>query len=179
MTRLVALPIGALIALLAAPAMLQAGAPSHDFDYQLGSWSVRVSRLLHPGTGTRTWVTYGGTHVVTPLWGGRANIGVLEIRGNAGRIEGLQLRLYNPQSQRWKLSFASSTDGELQAPSVGSFHNGIGTFFSNETIGGRMSEVRTVATPLTPTTYRDVISYSFDGGKTWSPMWIATYAKVD
>ena len=65
------------------------------------------------------WTHYDGTHTVVPLLGGRANIGVLELAGPQGPVEGLQLRLFNPQTQRWGLSFASGSDGEVQAPSVG------------------------------------------------------------
>src|SRR5579872_5935338 len=89
---------------------------AHAFDYEFGTWNVRVSRLTRDAAGSTKWVTYDGTHTVTPLWYGRANIGVLEIRGSAGAIEGMQLRLFNPKTRRWKLSFADSTDGELQPP---------------------------------------------------------------
>jgi hypothetical protein len=149
----------------------------HGFDYQFGAWNVHVSRLVQAPSGATTWVTYDGTHTVRPLWGGRANIGVLEIRGSAGSIEGLQLRLYNPATNRWKLSFASSRDGELQSPQVGSFHDGVGDFRDTETLDGKTVLVRTLSIASSTTSYRDVISRSFDNGKTWTPVWIATYVK--
>lgn len=152
-------------------------APAHGFDYQFGTWNVHVSRLTHDASGSTKWVTYDGTHTVTPLWRGRANIGVLEIRGPAGCIEGMQLRLFDPATGRWKLSFASSADGELQSPSVGSFHDGVGDFRSTDRIDGRPVIERTLSTTSSPTSYRDVIARSYDDGKTWTPVWIATYAK--
>lgn len=148
---------------------------SHDFDYEFGTWNVRVSKLTHTAHGTVKWVTYSGTHIVTPLWNGRANIGVLEIRGAAGRIEGMQLRLYNPATRTWKLSFASSVDGELQSPMTGCFTRGVGDFRAIETADGRTTVVRAVSTPISSRRYRDVIARSSDGGKTWAPVWIAIY----
>ena len=151
--------------------------PAHGFDYQFGTWNVHVSRLMRDASGSTKWVTYDGTHTVTPLWHGRANIGVLEIHGPAGSIEGMQLRLFCPATDRWTLSFASSTNGELQSPSVGSFHDGVGDFRSTESIDGKHVVVRTLSTMSSSTSYRDVIARSYDSGKTWTPVWIATYEK--
>ena len=150
---------------------------ARGFDYQFGTWNVHVSRLVHDTSGATKWVAYDGTHTVTPLWHGRANVGVLEIHGPAGRIEGLQLRLFNPATDRWKLLFASSSDGELQPPSVGSFHDGVGDFRDTEIVGGKAVIVRTLSTVNSPASYRDVIARSDDHGKTWTPLWIATYEK--
>jgi hypothetical protein len=159
-----------LLALVLAPG-------SHAFDYQFGVWNVHVSRLVDARSGAAKWVSYDGTHTVTPLWQGRANIGVLEIHGPAGRIEGLQLRLYNPATGRWKLSFASSTDGELQSPQIGTLRDGVGDFRDAEIVDGKRVLVRTCSIVNAPASYRDVISRSYDGGKTWSAVWIATYTR--
>jgi hypothetical protein len=166
------------ISLLLATALLTSRvSPPHAFDYQLGAWRVHVSRLLDPGGASARWTRYDGTHVVTPLLNGSANIGVLEIAGPTGSIEGLQLRTYDPSTGQWKLAFASASDGKVQPPSIGRFENGQGVFFDSTRIGGRQARVRAVATRLTETTYRDVISYSTDGS-TWHPLWIASYARM-
>jgi hypothetical protein len=149
----------------------------HGFDYQFGTWNVHVSRLTRVASGSTKWVTYDGTHTVTPLWHGRANIGVLEVHGRSSSIEGMQLRLFCPATDQWKLSFASSADGELQSPSVGSFHDGVGDFRSTESVDSKHVVVRTLSTMSSPTSYRDVIARSYDNGKTWTSVWIATYEK--
>src|SRR5215475_15283857 len=95
----------------------------HDFDFEIGRWKTHISRLEHPLTGSRTWVEYEGTSVVRKVWNGRANIVELEVDGSAGHIEGLSLRLYNPQSHQWSLNFANSKVGSLSAPTVGEFRN--------------------------------------------------------
>lgn len=163
--------------LLAAATLTAHVSPAHAFDYQFGAWCVHVSRLVDPGGASSHWVQYDGTHVVTPLLNGRANIGVLEIAGPAGRIEGLQLRMYDSSTQRWKLSFASGADGKVQPPSVGRFENARGVFLDSTRIGGRRARVRTVVARVAETAYRDVTSYSTDGS-TWHPLWIASYTKA-
>ncbi|HEX8806950.1 MAG TPA: hypothetical protein VF741_08370, partial [Candidatus Aquilonibacter sp.] len=95
--RLHILIFGLAVALVASAAAPAPSTPeSRAFDYEFGVWNVHVSRLVSASSRTADWVTYDGTHTVTPLWDGRANIGVLEIRGATGTIEGLQLRLYDP-----------------------------------------------------------------------------------
>ncbi|MGA9419978.1 MAG: hypothetical protein WBV40_12585 [Candidatus Cybelea sp.] len=151
--------------------------PAHGFDYQFGTWNVHVSRLTRDAAGLSKWVRYAGTHTVVPLWHRRANIGVLEVHGPAGRIEGMQLRLFDPATGCWKLSFASSTDGELQSPSAGSFHDGVGDFRSTDRVNGKHVIVRSLSTTTSPTSYRDVIARSYDNGRTRTPVWIANYEK--
>jgi hypothetical protein len=150
---------------------------SHAFDYQFGAWRVHVSRLMDPGGKSAHWTRYDGTHVVTPLLNGSANIGVLEISGPAGKVEGLQLRTYDTLTGQWKLSFASGGDGIVQLPSIGRFENSQGIFFDGTRIGAQYARVRTITTRLTETTYRDVTSYS-TGGAGWHPFWIASYEKI-
>jgi hypothetical protein len=88
-----------------------------------------LSRRLHPLTGSTTWVEFEGTAVVRKVWNGRANLVELEADSPAGHIEGLSLRLYNPQSHQWSLNFANSIDGTLNQPTIGEFNNGRAEFF--------------------------------------------------
>jgi hypothetical protein len=43
----------------------------HDFDWDIGTWKAHMRRLLHPLTGSATWVEYDGTDVVRKVWDGR------------------------------------------------------------------------------------------------------------
>lgn len=97
----------------------------------------------------------------------------LDVSGPAGRIEGLSLRLYNPQSRQWSRNYASSTSGMLGVPTVGSFANRSGEFYDHEAIDGRMVMVRNVITDDTPRSIRFEQAYSTDGGRTWEVNWIA------
>jgi hypothetical protein len=72
---------------------------------------------------------YEGTSVVRTIWSGRANIIELEVDGPAGHVEGVNLRLYNPQSRQWSLNFANCKAGTMSVPTVGEFKNGRGEFF--------------------------------------------------
>jgi hypothetical protein len=146
----------------------------HDFDFEIGTWKTHLRRLLHPLSGSTTWVEYEGTTVVRKVWDGRANLVELVADGPAGHFEGLSLRLYNPQSNQWSLNFASSNGGVMSQPTIGSFKNGRGEFFDQETFNGRAIFVRFVISDITPNSCRFEQSFSDDGGKTWEVNWIAT-----
>ena len=109
----------------------------HDFDWEIGDWKVHLRRLLHPLTGFESWVELHGTAHVRKVWDGRANLLELELNGPTGHIEGLSLRLYNPQSERWSVYFATSDDGALGTPMVGQFQNGRGEFCDRERFHGK------------------------------------------
>jgi hypothetical protein len=146
----------------------------HDFDFEIGEWKTHLSRLLHPLTGSTTWVDYDGTTSVRKVWNGRANLVELEADGPAGHIEALSLRLYNPDSHQWSLNFANSAGGTVSTPTIGEFRNGRGEFYDQETLNGRSILVRFVISDITQHSCHFEQAYSDDGGKSWEVNWIAT-----
>lgn len=146
-----------------------------DFDWEMGTWTtkVRVRRNPLPGE-TPVWVDYEGTSLIKPVAGGRANAVELSIAGAKGKIEGVSLRLYNPQSKQWSLNFASFRDGMLTAPVYGSFDGkGRGLFYGQDMLDGRAILVRFVITRVSPREARFDQAYSADGGVTWEDNWNA------
>ena len=169
-----------LLLLVAVPAFAQTNQRDgrHDFDFEIGSWKTHLRRLSRPLTGSTTWVEYDGTTVVRKVLDGRANLVELKVDGPAGRLEGLSLRLYNPQSRQWSLNFANIDDGTLSTPTIGEFKDGRGEFYDQETYNGRAILVRFVITKITQDSYRFEQAFSDDGGKTWEVNWIAIDTRV-
>ncbi len=151
----------------------------HDFDFNFGTWKTYLKRLVRPLTGSTTWVEYEGTSVVRKVLGGRANLVELEVEGPSGRIDGLLLRLYNPQSRQWSLNYSTASGGTLFEPMYGEFKDGRGEFFGLESLNGRAILVRFVILPITADSCRFEQSFSDDGGKTWELNWIATDVRVN
>jgi len=149
-----------------------------DFDFDIGVWKTHLRRLLHPLTGSSTWVEYEGTTVVRKVWDGRANLAELEADGPGGHLQVLSLRLYDPQARQWSLNSASSKGGTLSVPTIGEFRNGRGEFFDQESINGRTILVRNVWSDITADSCRFEQSFSEDGGKTWEVNWIAVDTRV-
>ncbi|MCI0611680.1 hypothetical protein L0244_01690 [bacterium] len=151
----------------------------HDFDFNIGTWKTRVSRLLHPLTGSTTWTEYDGISVVREVWKGRANLLELEVDGVEGRIQGLGLRLYNPESHQWSLNWANSQDGTMTTPMIGEFKDGRGEFFDQEKFNGRAILVRNRFIDIKPDFSRFEQAFSIDGGKTWETNWIMTFTRIE
>jgi hypothetical protein len=162
---------GCLLGALVANAATSEGAKQrdgqHDFDWDIGRWKVHMRRLLHPLTGSTTWVEYDGTDVVRKVWSGRANLGEVELDGPSGHLEFLTLRLYNPETHQWSMNISSSAAGVLSPPAIGGFEGGHGQFYDREDYNGKTILVRFDVSVITPTACRFVQAFSADEGKTW------------
>jgi hypothetical protein len=150
----------------------------HDFDFEIGKWKTHLERLVHPLTGSTTWVNCEGTTDVHKVWGGKGNILELEVDCPGTHLEALSLRLYNPQSRQWSLNFSNSNDGTLSQPTIGQFKNGKGEFFDQEPLNGKAIFVRFVISEITRDSCRFEQSFSEDGGKTWEVNWIAVDTRI-
>jgi hypothetical protein len=148
---------------------------AHDFDFNFGVWKTHIRRLQKPLTGSRTWTDYDGTSVVSKVWGGRASLFELEASGPAGHIEGVGLRLFNPQSHQWSLNWANSPDPVMTTPMVGRFVHGQGQFYDQEEFQGRIIMVRNGFSAITPNSSHFEQAFSDDAGKTWETNWIMTF----
>ncbi len=159
-------------------AFVRQGGPQ-DFDFEIGSWKTQLKRLANPLSEQEAkWVEYEGTTVVRPVWNGRANLVELDVKGSAGHIEGLSLRLFNPQTRQWSLNFANARGGTLTTPTLGGFSQGRGEFYSLDTFDGRDILVRFVISDVKPDSARFEQAFSADGGKTWEVNWIALDTRV-
>jgi hypothetical protein len=153
----------------------------HDFDFEVGTWKIHLKRLDHRLVGSTNWVEFDGTSVTRKVWGGRADLEEFETDSPAGgHIEGLTLRLYDPQTHQWSLYWATSKSGAMGPPTIGEFKNGRGEFFDTEPSGpnGRSILCRFVWTNTNTDTPHFEQSFSEDGGKTWEVNWITDQTRV-
>jgi len=143
-------------------------AQQHGFDWQFGLWNIHMHALLHALTPSSQWEDLKGTVNVMKLWSGRANLAEIEVSGPTRHLEILALRLFQPQTRHWTLAFAGSGGGALGAPMYGSFKNGRGVFYDQESYNGRTVLDRFVFFDTAPNSARDVEALSEDGGKSWT-----------
>jgi hypothetical protein len=151
----------------------------HDFDFELGTWSIHLKKLMRPLTGSTTWVEFDGSSVTRKVWDGRAQLEQFETDSSiAGHIEGLTLRMYNPQSHEWRLYWANSKNGIMDPPQIGEFKNGRGEFYAQDILNGKSILIRFVWSNTTTITPHFEQSFSEDGGKTWEVNWITDQTRV-
>ena len=153
----------------------------HDFDFELGRWKIHLKKLVHPLTGSTTWVEFDGTSVTRKVWNGRSQLEEFETDSLDGsHIEGMTLRLYDPQTHQWSLYWATSKSAVMGVPTIGKFKNGQGEFFDTEPAGpnGRTVLVRFIWSNTTTNMPHFEQSFSEDGGKTWEVNWITDQTRV-
>jgi hypothetical protein len=175
---------------MAAPATALQGTPAapsaapgdgqHDFDWEIGNWATHVRVLRNPLSGAAPdWAEFRGTSLVKPILGGRANSVELSVKNDKSAIEGVSLRLYNPQARQWSLNYATVRGGVLTAPVYGSFDGkGRGQFHGQDMLDGRAIMVRFVISPVSPNEARFEQYYSADGGASWELNWVAVDTRL-
>ena len=152
----------------------------HDFDFEIGSWKIHLKRLLNPLTGSTTWVDFDGTSVTRKIWDGRSQLEQFETdSAAAGHIEGLTLRLYNPQTHQWRLYWVNSKNGIMDPPQIGEFKSGRGEFFAQDILNGKSIFIRFIWSDTATATPHFEQSFSGDGGKTWETNWITDQTRVN
>jgi len=150
-----------------------------DFDWELGLWRTSVQVLADPLSETPDeWLQFAGTSDVRALMDRRANVVELDVSGPSGRIEGMNLRLYEPLSGRWSSTFVSMRDGVLTPAVYGGFSDGVGRFYGDDQLGGRPIKVRFLIYRQGPDKARFEQAFSADGGTTWETNWIAVDRRI-
>ena len=170
----------------AAKSSIQQGAiqhdGQHDFDFEVGTWKIHLKRLDGRLVGSTKWVEFDGTSVTRKVWDGRANLEEFETDSpGGGHIEGLTLRLYDPQTHQCNIYWATNKSGTMGPPTIGEFKNGRGEFLDTEPSGpnGRSILVRFVWANTNTDTPHFEQSFSDDGGKTWEVNWITDQTRVN
>jgi hypothetical protein len=149
----------------------------HDFDFNIGMWHTHIKRILDPFSGSTRTVVLDGTVTVRKIWGGKAQLEEIEAEGPNGHWEGMTLFLYNPQSHQWSQTFVDGKSGVQEGGSIGSFSNGRGELYSPDSLDGKSVLARGIWSDITPDSHKFEISYSNNGGATWSAVFSANLTR--
>lgn len=146
---------------------------AHDFDFNNGTWTTHIKRILDPFAPSSASVEMTGTVAVRKVLDGRAWLEEIRADGGDQHLEGITLFMYNPEARQWSQTFASGRTGTMELPTIGSFKDGRGEFYAQDTDKGRAILIRGVWSDIQPDSHNYVISFSSDGGRNWAPAFIA------
>jgi hypothetical protein len=152
----------------------------HDFDFLVGSWKFHLKRLKQRLVGSKEWVEFDGTTVCRKVLDGRGEVEEMNVDNpeKGIHIQGLALRLYNPQSHQWSIYWVNAADSVLEPnPMVGQFINGRGEFYNQQVFEGKTIYARFIWADIDTNSPHFEQAFSIDGGKTWETNWIATQTK--
>lgn len=150
---------------------------THDLDWDIGAWKTHQKRLLHPLTGSTTWVEYDGTDVVQKIRDG-LDSAEIEADGPTGHLEIYAIRLYDPDAHQWGIYFINSAAGTAGLPVIGEFKDGRGDFYDQEQYKGRTIQIRFSVSDIKADTCHFEQAFSTDGGKTWEVNFIVDETRV-
>ena len=148
----------------------------HDFDFEFGDWTVHHSIKRASGE----WIAFDGTSKVWPVLDGRGNVEDNVFHRPGGDTRGLATRAYDPETGTWAIWWIDSRapHGALDPPVKGKFVNGVGHFYSDSEMNGKMVRTRYTWSQITPTSARWEQAYSYDAGATWDTNWIMTFTRA-
>src|ERR1700739_3866251 len=153
-----------------------------DFDYAVGTWKFHLKRLKRRLVGSTEWVEFDGSTVCRKVLDGRAEVEEMNVESadKHTHIQGLAMRLYNPEAHQWSIYWVNGADGVLEPnPMVGEFNNGRGEFYNQQVYEGRAVYARFVWTGVAPKSPHFERAFSADGGKTWETNWVTDQTKAN
>jgi hypothetical protein len=153
----------------------------HDFDFLRGDWKAHHRVLKERLAGSHDWVEYDGTVSQRALMDGWANSGDNIFNTPKGTYRGVSLRAYDSKSGLWAVWWLDGRNpfGDIGPPIKGHFENGVGSFYSDDTLRGKPVRVRVTWTHNAPNTAHWEQAFSADGGKTWEINWTTDFVKTD
>jgi hypothetical protein len=159
------------------PDTLQPG-KSPDFDFLYGRWTVHHRRLDERLVGGTSWTEFDGTCVARPLLGGLGNLDENVLDLPSGPYEAATVRLFDPASEQWSIWWIDARHPDIATPMRGTFRDGVGTFFCDDTHGGLPIRVRFLWSDITRDAARWEQAFSTDGERTWEVNWVMHFARA-
>ncbi|MCP3760464.1 hypothetical protein [Streptomyces sp. TBY4] len=149
----------------------------YDFDFFAGTWDVTNRWLTDFLDADSGWEVFPAVSRATRHFDGAASIDEIEFPTKG--FAGLTLRLYDPESERWSLNWASRRTGTLFPPVTGSFDaaSGTGVFEGEDTYGDKAVRVRFVWSRTETDSPRWEQYFSADGGTSWIHNWTMNFSR--
>ncbi len=154
------------------------GAPS-DFAFAVGDWCVTHRRLRERLVACTEWIEFEGEMSTQPVLGGFGNIEDNLLHLPEGPYRAIAVRSFDSQSSQWSIWWLDArAPGQIDVPLVGSFKDGVGTFYANDTLNGAPIRIRFNWFTANPENPRWEQAFSTDEGATWETNWTMDFRRA-
>jgi hypothetical protein len=149
----------------------------HGFDFEYGQWRVhhRVKSAAKGGV----WKEFEGTCTVRPFMAGQGDIEEHVFFRASGNTYGTAMRAFDPATGEWAIWWVDSRFPHLalDPPAKGKFDHGVGAFYSDSEIDGKVVRTRLQWSRITSQSAHWEQANSEDGGKTWDTNWTMEFER--
>lgn len=153
-------------------------APS-DFDFMIGDWTVTHHRLNKRLAGCTDWTEFSGTSSTRKILRGFGNVEDNVLHFPEGSVHAAAVRSFDPASRSWAIWWLDGrSPHHLHVPVVGTFADGVGSFFADDVLDGTPIRVRFLWYPNPGSHPRWEQAFSLDCGKTWEVNWVMHFQRV-
>lgn len=156
---------------------LMISAPT-DFDFVIGDWLVTHRRLKERLASCNEWVEFDGKMSTKKILGGFGNIedNLLQLPGED--VRAIALRSYDQTTRKWSIWWLDGRfPGQIDVPVIGSFVDGVGTFFAND----RFQEIPITVRFVWRQIGKDLLhwdqAFSVDAGESWETNWTMAFRR--
>ena len=150
-----------------------------DFDFIIGSWKVSHRRLDERLVGCTAWTQFDGETTTFKVMQGYGNLEDNLLHLPDGDVRAVALRSFDTASKSWAIWWLDGrAPHSLDTPVVGSFREGVGTFYAEDQLAGRPIRVRFIwrSNPGAHPTWEQ--AFSPDQGASWETNWTMEFVRV-
>jgi hypothetical protein len=113
------------------------------------------------------------------ILGGLGHIEQVTLERASGVTGELAVRLFDPQTQQWRIYVADSSNGFEAWPVIGACKDGRIEGYAYEPWEGTYIFRHVIWSKITATSFHWEQAFSADGGATWETNWIADFVRSD
>lgn len=147
-----------------------------DFDFIFGKWNIKCRKLRDLTDPQCTeWIEFTARSEIFDVLDGYGHIDRIFVDKSQKVVsfEGFTLRLYNPETETWKIWWSSTqSPGILDIPVEGQFAGDVGVFLTSHNIAGREVQVKFEWIKTDPEHPKWQQHFSYDQGNEWNLNWI-------
>ncbi|MEV0605859.1 hypothetical protein AB0I61_05715 [Polymorphospora rubra] len=148
----------------------------NDFDFLIGSWTIVNRRLRTLFADSDDWDVFPSTSTCQHILAGGGNLE--EIIFPVAGTQGMTLRLFDTERKEWSLYWSNTQTGVLFPPVVGTFTDGRGDFYGDDTHKGVPIRAHFIWSRITATSARWEQEFSADDGRTWETNWVMEFTRA-